>query len=67
MTFDDVKAYFGTAAKVADAVGMERQSVYRWKEVGIPPLRQLEFEHLTEGALKADEMPFKQRSAEQSA
>lgn len=59
MTFDDVKTHFRGAAKLAKALGMERQSVYRWKVVGIPLLRQLEIEHMTEGALKADELPFK--------
>ena len=53
MTFDDVKSYYGSAAKAAAALNMERQSVYRWQE-GVPELVQYKIHYLTSGALPLD-------------
>ena len=55
MTFEDVKTYFGSAAKAADALGMERQSIYRWQTEGVPELMQFKLHYVTRGVLKLDE------------
>jgi len=49
----DVIKFFGTAYKVAKALGIDPPIVYRWGEI-VPPLRQLQLEHVTRGRLKAD-------------
>ena len=53
MNLDHLKSHYGSIAKAAQAIGVHRQAVYRWKD-GIPFPRQCEFEVLTQGALKAD-------------
>jgi DNA-binding transcriptional regulator YdaS (Cro superfamily) len=54
MTYDDVINHFGTQVATADALGIYQSNVSDWKRNGVPPLRQLELEALTSGALKAD-------------
>ena len=52
MTKDEaIKALGGTQAKLAEALGMKQASVSLWDSV--PPLRQLQIEALTGGALRA--------------
>lgn len=53
MTLEDAKEYFGTYAKVADALGISKGAVSQWNG-SIPEERQLELHRLTKGALKAD-------------
>ena len=52
MTHEDLIQHFGSQAKVARAVGISSASVDEWKG-GVPELRQLEFQKLTGGKLKA--------------
>lgn len=53
MTKDQAVTHFGTQQKLADALGMLQGSVAGWKDHP-PPLRQLQIEALTGGALKAE-------------
>jgi DNA-binding transcriptional regulator YdaS (Cro superfamily) len=53
MTLDQAVEYFGTKLRVAAALGVTRQAVSSWREV--PPLRQLQLERMTRGALRADD------------
>jgi transcriptional repressor of cell division inhibition gene dicB len=45
--------HFGNQAALARALGIKQQSVQDWGE-DVPPLRQLQIEKITDGALKAD-------------
>lgn len=53
MTKDQAIQHFGSQLKLAEALGMTQGSVSLWKD-SPPPLRQLQLEALTGGALKAD-------------
>lgn len=52
MTKDQVIEHFGSQAAVAVALGIRQPSVWEWGDP-LPPLRQLEIERLTAGALRA--------------
>lgn len=60
VTYDELIAYYGTqkaagdALKVFDGVGVKQPSVAEWKEQGIPPPRQAQYELVTKGELVAD-------------
>ncbi len=55
MTYDDLISHFRTEAAAADARGIPRQTVHRWKKSGLVPLdQQIAFERVTDGALRAD-------------
>ncbi len=52
MTKDEAIAWAGgTQALLAERLGMKQASVSLWAKV--PPLRQLQLEHLSSGALRA--------------
>lgn len=53
MKKSDVIKFFGTQAEVARVLGINRAAVSAWGE-RVPPLRALQIENLTDGALKAD-------------
>lgn len=53
MTKTDAVRHFQTQAKLAAALGMYQGSVSLWGEYP-PPIRQLQLEALTRGALKAE-------------
>jgi len=53
MNKSDAIKFFSTQAKLAEALGMTQHAVSGWKEYP-PPLRQLQIEKLTKGALKAE-------------
>lgn len=53
MTFEDVKSYYGGAAKAAKALGMRRQSVYHW-QTKVPELVQYKLYYVTAGKLALD-------------
>lgn len=53
MTKDQAVSHYGTQGKLAEALGMKQSSVSLWGEYP-PPLRQLQIESLTAGALKAE-------------
>lgn len=63
MTYQELIAYFGSQSKAAKAIGINQSSVSLWKAVGIPALRQLHIEKVTNGALKADEVEMKKATA----
>jgi DNA-binding transcriptional regulator YdaS (Cro superfamily) len=44
--------HYGSQTALAAALGISQASVAVWGEI-VPPLRQLQLERLTEGALKA--------------
>lgn len=63
MTFDQLIAHYGTQEKAGAALGqlgegkgagIKQSSVSEWKEKGIPPARQAQYELITRGRLKAD-------------
>jgi hypothetical protein len=54
MTFDELKAHYGSSQKIADAVGVSKQVVSYWKRAGIPIGRQYEIQILTGGKFRAD-------------
>lgn len=53
MRTDQVIEHFGSQAAVARALGIRQPSVCEWGETP-PPLRQLQIERITAGALRAD-------------
>jgi len=53
MTKDQAVGHFDTQVKLAEALGITQGSVAGWG-VYPPPLRQLQLEALTGGALKAE-------------
>ncbi len=53
MTKDQAVKHFGTQVKLAEALRMSQGSISLWAEFP-PPLRQLQIEALTQGALKAE-------------
>ena len=63
MNYDDIKAHFGTEKACAAALGIEQPSVNSWKKKGIPWMRQMQIQELTEGKLKADPLPMSQKAA----
>lgn len=51
----DLLTHYGSQAAISRACGIRQPSVCIWFKSGqIPPIRQLEIEALTEGALRAD-------------
>jgi hypothetical protein len=54
MTFNDLVVHFGTVQKASEAIGFTRQTIYDWRDRGIPDHRQLEIQKTLKGALKAD-------------
>ena len=53
MKTKDAIKWFGTTKRLADALEIQAPAVYQWKKFP-PALRQLQIQHLTEGALKAE-------------
>ena len=53
MTLDQCLAHYGSHAEIARALGIKAPSIYGWTR-GVPPLRQIQLEHVSGGALKAD-------------
>lgn len=59
MTFDELIGHYGTQRAAGEALGglgdkVNQSSVAEWKEKGIPPARQAQYEILTKGKLKAE-------------
>ena len=51
--------HFGSQKAVSDALDLSQPSISDWGRIGsIPHIRQLQLEALTNGALKADELPL---------
>ena len=55
MKTQDAIKYFGTASRLARALGIERQAVSAWGEK-IPSGRQFQIEVITKGKLKAEKV-----------
>jgi DNA-binding transcriptional regulator YdaS (Cro superfamily) len=62
MTKQEAIAHFKGARHLADALGIETASVYQWGD-RVPPLRQLQLQQITKGALKAEPGLIKPKSA----
>jgi DNA-binding transcriptional regulator YdaS (Cro superfamily) len=56
----DAIAYFGSVSKLAAALGLGQPSVSEWGDI-VPPLRQLQIQHLTGGRLQAEPEVFQIR------
>ena len=55
MTYNDLIAHFQTESAAAQARGIPRQTVHRWKNASAIPIdQQIEYEKLTSGKLRAD-------------
>jgi len=54
MNYSDLFDHFGSQGAIARAVGLSQPSVWEWQKNGVPEDRQLEFQKITGGALKAD-------------
>lgn len=65
MTLQELIEHFGSQGKVARALGLRQPSVSSWKDKGVPPLRQLQFEAITRGRLKADPAVKQPKAPEQ--
>lgn len=55
MNHDQITKFYGGGAKAAARIGVTRQTIHRWKTHGVPILKQLEIQRLSEGNLKADQ------------
>lgn len=53
MTYSDLIDTYGSQAKAAKALGLNRQTVHRWKTAGIPFEAQFRIQMKTKGKLKA--------------
>ena len=52
MKKQDAIRFYGSVQKLAQALGIERQAIYQWKDE-VPRLRAFELERITGGRLKA--------------
>ena len=62
MLTSDAISHFGSKAALAKAIGISVPSVYEWREYP-PPLRQLQIEQVSGGALKAEPDVFDAKPA----
>lgn len=54
MTLEETISHYGSIKKMADSLGVSRQTIYLWKTKGqIPFSRQAQIELQTKGKLKA--------------
>lgn len=68
MTFEDIKQHFGSVEKARVALGLKsRQTLYNWREQGVPDGEQCRIQILTESALKADERAVQGTGGERAA
>lgn len=60
MTYEQLVNHYGTQAAVGEAIRLlegkplAQSTVAGWKEEGVPPPRQAQYEVITRGKLKAD-------------
>ena len=57
MEYQDLIAYYGGLSKAARGLHLRVQSVWRWRDRGIPLPRQYQIEAYTGGALLAPPVP----------
>jgi DNA-binding transcriptional regulator YdaS (Cro superfamily) len=60
MTKAEALKFFGGAKATAKALGINRSAVNQWKQ-RVPLLRQQQIERLSNGLLKADDIPMPHR------
>jgi hypothetical protein len=58
MQKETVIKHFGSAARVARALGVSRQAVHKWPDL-IPELSALRLDRITEGKLRYDEDEYR--------
>ncbi len=64
MTFDDIVMHFEGVEKARAALGLKsRQTLYNWKEHGVPGGEQCRIQLLTDGKLRADDEAVMGRAA----
>lgn len=63
MTYEDLIEHYGTQKAAAEALGLSQPSLSGWRDKGIPPPRQAQYELLTRGKLKAERPIAQERSA----
>lgn len=63
MELKDAVNYFGSANKLAKALGIARQNITRWVHDGIPELQKYRLEEITGGKLKRNGNGRGKRSA----
>ena len=63
MNYSDLIKHFKSQAEIARAINLSQPSVWQWQTSGVPEDRQLEFQRLTGGKLKADPAIIKKYSA----
>lgn len=56
MIIQDLIAHFGNKSRLADALNVSRSAVTQWGINGIPPMRAIAIESITEGKFKAADM-----------
>jgi hypothetical protein len=62
VTIDEVLDYYKSRVALARAVRVQTQAIHNWVTAGkVPPLRQVQIEQLTAGALKADADVYEQK------
>jgi hypothetical protein len=55
VTFEDIIGYYGSVEKARAALGLKsRQTLYNWKDSGVPDGQQCRIQIKTDGKLKAD-------------
>lgn len=68
MNFEDIKQHFGSVEKARLALGLKsRQTLYNWRDEGVPDGEQCRIQILTDGELKADERAVTGGAPEQKA
>jgi hypothetical protein len=68
MTFDDIKNHYGSVEKARTALGLKsRQTLYNWRETGVPDGEQCRIQILTEGVLTATASAVQGNGAEERA
>jgi len=56
MTFEDIVKYWGSVEKARVALGLKtRQTLYNWRDGGVPDGQQARIQIRTRGKLRADE------------
>lgn len=56
MQKSDAIQYFGSAPKLARALGLTRQAIYQWPDT-VPDLYQYKLAAITDGALRVSSLP----------
>lgn len=54
MDYEALVEHYGTCSKAARALGLNRQTVNKWRDSGIPFEKQFIIQIKTKGRLKAD-------------